>query len=59
VSAFCAALLNGSVKPGVSFPEEAIDTKEDVAAVLALASVGAHTLEVKSTCGLTQQDVWG
>lgn len=51
VSAFCAALLNGSVKPGVSFPEEAIDTKEDVAAVLALASVGAHTLEVKVLVG--------
>ena len=59
VTAFCAALLNGNVKPGIWFPEEAIDTKEDVAAVLALSSVGAHTLKAQSTCSLSQEDVWG
>jgi len=59
VTAFCAALLGDRVTPGVWFPEEAIVTEEDVSSVLGLSSVGAHTLEVKSSDGLQFEDVWG
>jgi len=59
VSAFCAASLSGNVKPGIWFPEEAIVSKEDTAAVLGLSGVGAHTLEVQSGDGLKYADVWG
>lgn len=59
ISAFCAALLSDDVKPGVWFPEEAIISKEDIAAVLGLSGVGAHTLEVHSQDGLQFEDVWG
>eukprot|EP00979_Chaetoceros_neogracilis_P012816 scaffold3492_cov192-Chaetoceros_neogracile.AAC.1 len=59
VTAFSAALLSGSVQPGIWFPEEAIVGKEDIAAVLGLAGVGAHTLEVESSDGLQYENVWG
>lgn len=59
VAAFCAAVLSGSVKPGVWFPEEAIDGEDNVAAVLNLASVGAHTATVESTIGVINKDIWG
>lgn len=59
VIAFAAALLGGKVDPGVWFPEEAIVFPDDVSQVLKLASVGAHTLQVKSTSGLESSDVWG
>lgn len=59
VSAFCSALLSGSVRPGIWFPEEAIVGKEDIAAVLGLSGVGAHTLKVESDDGLQNDDVWG
>jgi hypothetical protein len=59
VVAFCAAVLSGSVKPGIWFPEEAIDSGADAAAVLDLASIGAHTVEVDSTIGVSVADVWG
>ncbi len=59
VSAFCAALLGGCVQPGIWFPEEAIMSKSDTAAVLGLAGIGAHTLEVSSSDGLQVEDVWG
>lgn len=59
VVAFCSAALGGVVEDGVWFPEEAIAGGEDAAAVLGLAGVGAHTLEVESSSGLTKSDVWG
>jgi hypothetical protein len=60
VVAFCSAVLSGAVKPGVWFPEEAIDGGNDAAAVLDLASVGAHTVLVEgSTMNLTCGEVWG
>jgi len=60
VAAFCAAALTeGSVRPGVWFPEEAIDAGEDAAAVLRLASVGAHTVEVGGNLNLDSEEVWG
>ena len=45
VAAFGAALLTtpSVVPPGIWFPEQAIETRADVDAVLELASVGAHT----------------
>lgn len=55
--AFSCALLSGNVKGGIWFPEEAIETKEDIAAVLGLAGIGAHTLEVGG--GMKKSDVWG
>lgn len=58
VVAFCAAALSGRVHGGVWFPEEAIDGGVDASAVLKLAGVGAHTLEV-SGGGLAKQEVWG
>ena len=62
VVAFGAALLSGGdvvVKPGVHFPEEAIDAGVNAAHVLRLASVGAHTLEIESNSGLTKESMWG
>lgn len=59
VVAFCAAVLSGSVAPGISFPEEAIASGADAAAVLNLASVGAHTIEVESTIGVKCDEIWG
>jgi hypothetical protein len=58
VAAFCAAVL-GNVRPGVWFAEEAFTSGEDAAAVLNLASAGAHTVEVDSNIGLTREQVWG
>ena len=59
VVGFCAALLGDKVSSGIWFPEEAIVSQEDTAAVLGLAGVGAHTLEVQSDDGLSVGDVWG
>lgn len=59
VAAFAAAVLGGNVKPGVWFPEEAVAGGGEAAAVLNLASVGAHTVEVQSSFGLENEDVWG
>lgn len=59
VVGFCAALLGDKVSSGIWFPEEAIVSQEDTAAVLGLAGVGAHTLEVQSGDGLSVVDVWG
>jgi hypothetical protein len=60
VAAFCAAVLSGRVKPGIWLPEEAIEGGADAAAVLNLASVGAHTVEVDGTLpDLSLEDVWG
>mmetsp|Transcript_28401 Transcript_28401/g.43498 ORF Transcript_28401/g.43498 Transcript_28401/m.43498 type:complete len:496 (+) Transcript_28401:114-1601(+) len=59
VVGFCAALLGDKVSSGIWFPEEAIVSQEDNAAVLGLAGVGAHTLEVQSDDGLRVGDVWG
>jgi NAD(P)-dependent dehydrogenase (short-subunit alcohol dehydrogenase family) len=59
VVAFCSAILSGSVAPGVWFPEEAIVRSADAAAVLSLASVGAHTAEVDSTFNLSRDEIWG
>lgn len=59
IAAFCCAVLGGAVKPGVWFTEEAIKEGNDAAAVLSLASVGAHTVDAESTFGISQQEVWG
>lgn len=59
VAAFCCSVLSGSVKPGVSFTEEAIAEGSDAAAVLGLATVGCHTVEVESTIGVSRDEVWG
>ena len=60
VAAFCAAILSGVVPPGVWFPEEAIAGGADAAAVLKLASVGAHTVQVESSyLDLSCEEVWG
>ena len=60
VVAFCAALLAGRVKPGIWFPEEAIEAGEAAAAVLKLSSVGAHTTQASgsSPC-VSTASVWG
>jgi hypothetical protein len=60
VAAFCAAILSESVvPPGVWFPEEAIADGADAAAVLKLASVGAHTVQVESSdLDLACEEVW-
>lgn len=61
VVAFCAAVLGGAVAPGVHFPEEAINSGPEIAKVLEMASVGAHT-EVRisgSTKALANEEVWG
>ena len=54
-----SGLLSGRVDPGVWFPEEAVDAGDDAAAVLNLASVGAHTVEVSGELGIAKYDVWG
>jgi hypothetical protein len=61
VAAFCAALLSKDVvPPGVWFPEEAISGGADAAAVLKLASVGAHTVQDESKeLDLACEEVWG
>ena len=59
VVAFCAAVLSKRVEAGVWFPEEAVDAGEDAAAVLNLASVGAHTVEVSGGMDLQVEEVWG
>lgn len=59
VTAFAAAALSGSVDAGVWFPEEAIEYGADAAAVLQLASVGAHTTLVEGTFAGTKEEVWG
>eukprot|EP00980_Cylindrotheca_fusiformis_P030833 scaffold25500_cov132-Cylindrotheca_fusiformis.AAC.1 len=58
VVAFCSAILSGRVRPGVWFPEEAIATEQDVADVLSLASVGAHTTDVGGIV-VDKEDIWG
>ena len=61
VVAFCVALLSDSVtvKPGIWFPEEAINSGDDAAKVLNMASIGAHTVEVESSSTLSKEEVWG
>jgi saccharopine dehydrogenase-like NADP-dependent oxidoreductase len=59
VVGFCAAILGQRVQHGVYFPEEAIEAGDDVASVLRLAAVGAHTTEIQSNSGLTKETVWG
>ena len=59
VVAFCSAIMSGSVRPGVWFPEEAIKGGADAVAVLSLASVGAHTTEVDGSMDLSLDDIWG
>jgi saccharopine dehydrogenase-like NADP-dependent oxidoreductase len=61
VVAFCCAVLSGKVVPGVWFPEEAIAGGADASAVLSLASVGAHTLDVVTSgnIDLKTSDLWG
>lgn len=59
VVAFCAAVLTGRVDSGVWFPEEAVEAGDDAAAVLNLASVGAHTVDVHGGLNLSIEDVWG
>jgi saccharopine dehydrogenase-like NADP-dependent oxidoreductase len=59
VVAFAAALLAGSVPPGVWFPEEAIAGGSDAAAVLNLASVGAHTVEARGSFDILNTQLWG
>lgn len=58
IVAFAAAVLSGSVRPGVWFPEEAIQGGDDAGSVLALASVGAHTTQVDGM-GLSREDIFG
>eukprot|EP00551_Chaetoceros_affinis_P007151 CAMPEP_0203668508 /NCGR_PEP_ID=MMETSP0090-20130426/5123_1 /ASSEMBLY_ACC=CAM_ASM_001088 /TAXON_ID=426623 /ORGANISM="Chaetoceros affinis, Strain CCMP159" /LENGTH=431 /DNA_ID=CAMNT_0050532967 /DNA_START=248 /DNA_END=1540 /DNA_ORIENTATION=+ len=58
VVGFCAAVLGNCVDYGIYFPEEAIEGGEDLAQVLRLTSVGAHTLEVESNSGLTKKEMW-
>ena len=59
VTAFATAALSGQVRSGVWFPEEAIEFGDDTAAVLGLASVGAHTTLVETSFGSTNAEVWG
>lgn len=68
VVAFCAGLLSSSLSSegknnGVWFPEEAIESEEDVTNVLGKAGKGAHTLLVDGGSNLsdiiTQEYVWG
>ena len=59
VVAFGCAVLSGAVPPGVLFPEEAVGGA-DVTAVLGLASVGAHTVEVETkNLALSREEMWG
>lgn len=60
VVAFVCASLSGMVRPGVWFPEEAIASGEDAAAVMALASINAHTTTVETVnIPITETEVWG
>ena len=68
VTAFCCAILSGRVSAGIRFPEEAVSAGDDAAAVLKLASVGAHTTTAVQTRGgrlltaatsLSREQVWG
>jgi hypothetical protein len=60
VVSFACAILAGAVRPGIWFPEQAIMGGEDAAAVLALASVGAHTKDVETKgFELSKENVWG
>ena len=60
VTAFAAAILTtNKVEPGVWFPEEAITDAADTAAVLHLASAGAHTTLVDTSYASTREEVWG
>jgi saccharopine dehydrogenase-like NADP-dependent oxidoreductase len=61
VAAFCCAILSGRVPGGIWFPEEAVEAGDDAAAVLNLASVGAHTTEVQTRglVRLSRDKVWG
>ena len=60
VFSFACAILSGAVRPGIWFPEQAIMGGEDAAAVLALASVGAHTTNVETKgFELSKENVWG
>jgi hypothetical protein len=59
VVAFAAASFSDKIDSGVWFPEEAIISPDDIAQVLKLASVGAHTLNVESETDLKLSDVWG
>lgn len=56
---FCATILSGHVLPGVWFPEEAIDGGDDMAAMLDLASWGAHMVKVEGTLDLLTCEIWG
>jgi hypothetical protein len=60
VVSFASAILTGAVRPGIWFPEQAITGGEDAVAVLALASVGAHTTDVETRgFELPKENVWG
>mgnify|MGYP005847894129 CR=1 FL=1 len=59
VAAFCCAVLADAVPPGIWFTEEGITTEDDVASVLSLASVGAHTIEADTSIGIGPGELWG
>jgi hypothetical protein len=60
VVAFVCATLGGMVRPGLWFPEEAIAGGADAAAVLALASINAHTTIVKGEgLEIHKNKIWG
>lgn len=60
VVAFACAVLSGAVAPGIWFPEEAVNAGSDAAAVLNLASIGAHTNDVQAQgLELENQEIWG
>jgi len=59
VVAFCAAVLSGAVAPGISFPEEAIASGADAAAVLNMASVCAHTVQLERQIFIAHEQIWG
>ena len=62
VVAFCDAILSSesSVPSGVWFPEEAINTPDDVRRVLELSSRTAHTAIVDSSTGTVDaSEIWG
>lgn len=60
VAAFGAAILAGEVPSGVSFPEEAINAGEIAAAVLKIASVGAHTTMVSAQgFDINEEEIFG
>jgi hypothetical protein len=61
VAAFACAVAGGAIRPGVWFPEEAFESEQDVASVLSLASVRAHTTEVRvgGKVNLSREEMWG